>query len=337
MRLPALRADKHACDSPHVFILGAGASRAACPDGDANGHKLPLMADLVDTTGLTSHLDTTGIPWEGRNFEELYAEIASNAELAGVADTCIREYFAGLVLPPTVTLYDRILLSLRSKDVIATFNWDPLLAYAFSRNRHVSILPRVLFLHGNVAVGVCEKHRQKGFVGEHACRECGASLTGARLLYPVEEKGYTDDPFIANVWAELRDAIARAYLLTIIGYAAPDSDVEAKKIMLDAWRANDSNQLGEVDIIDVKDKGELERTWRPIFRGTHYSTSKDPRWLFSHPRRTCDHFAMATLQQHPCTDNPFPDTSSLHELQDWVRPLVLEEADLEENGVPLPC
>ena len=34
-------------NSPHVVILGAGASRASFPDGDKNGIELPLMCDLA--------------------------------------------------------------------------------------------------------------------------------------------------------------------------------------------------------------------------------------------------------------------------------------------------
>jgi hypothetical protein len=39
--------------SPHVVLLGAGASLAAFPNGDANGNKLPLMNDLIATVGIS--------------------------------------------------------------------------------------------------------------------------------------------------------------------------------------------------------------------------------------------------------------------------------------------
>jgi len=37
--------------SSHTFILGAGASRAAFPNGDKFGRALPLMCDFVDVLG----------------------------------------------------------------------------------------------------------------------------------------------------------------------------------------------------------------------------------------------------------------------------------------------
>lgn len=39
--------------SPHVVILGAGASRAAFPYGNAKGRRLPVMADLADCVDQT--------------------------------------------------------------------------------------------------------------------------------------------------------------------------------------------------------------------------------------------------------------------------------------------
>lgn len=46
---------------PHLVLLGAGASLAAFPDGDATAHKLPLMSNFVDVVGLHEILDSAGI------------------------------------------------------------------------------------------------------------------------------------------------------------------------------------------------------------------------------------------------------------------------------------
>ena len=40
----------------HIVILGAGASVAAFPDGDANGKRLPTMANFVEMLSLESIL-----------------------------------------------------------------------------------------------------------------------------------------------------------------------------------------------------------------------------------------------------------------------------------------
>lgn len=148
---------------PHVVILGAGASRAAFPDGDGNGRQIPVMNDLVKLIDLGELLQSTGLEWRDRNFEEVYANLRSDDTYQKVADTVedkVRIYFAEMQLPGQACLYDHLLLSLRSKDAIATFNWDPFLMDAYRRNVHVRELPHMLFLHGCVRAGLCPVHRK---------------------------------------------------------------------------------------------------------------------------------------------------------------------------------
>lgn len=170
--LPTTGASKYA--NPHVVIVGAGASRAACPDGDANGRRLPLMADLVDLVGLKPLLAKYGIESEETDFEAVFdgAVQSGYTELTGELERRVHHYFSQLVLPETATAYDYLLLSLRPKDLIATFNWDPLLAQAFRRHEGKIALPQLAFLHGNVAYGYCAEHRRCGWIDDH-CTSCG--------------------------------------------------------------------------------------------------------------------------------------------------------------------
>lgn len=90
---------------PHIVILGAGASRAACPEGDLNGKVLPLMNDLVMTLGLSDFLREHGYDPSG-NFEVTYASMYDSPETTKVRlelERRIRDYFSGLQLPPTPT------------------------------------------------------------------------------------------------------------------------------------------------------------------------------------------------------------------------------------------
>ena len=57
---------------PHIVLLGAGASRAAFPSGDANGRKLPLMADFVESLGLLGVLERHGFHDPGPAFEAFF-------------------------------------------------------------------------------------------------------------------------------------------------------------------------------------------------------------------------------------------------------------------------
>src|SRR5690348_2272984 len=60
---------------PHVVILGAGASVAACPAGDRNGRRLPTMDNFIEILGLGSLLKRSGVASKPENFEAVYSSL----------------------------------------------------------------------------------------------------------------------------------------------------------------------------------------------------------------------------------------------------------------------
>jgi len=50
-------------------------------------------------------------------------------------------------------------------------------------------------------------------------------------------------------------------MLTIFGYSAPKSDVEAIELMKGAWGDKYKRNLEQIEIIDVKEEAELSNTW----------------------------------------------------------------------------
>jgi hypothetical protein len=321
--------------SPHIVILGAGASKAAFPDGDANGKCLPVMDDLIDLLGLGQSVEAAGFSKDA-NFESIFDELATggrNPSLQAEIESKVRSYFEAMEIPDNPTYYDYLVLSLRENDYIATFNWDPFLALAYIRNKQVAKLPRILFLHGNVQVGICPSDHTKGFMG-NCCSKCGATLHPTKLLFPVRQKNYNSGLFIASEWKELESALKSGYMLTIFGYSAPKTDVEAVDLMSHAWEKNPTFELAEVDIVDIKPEEELRKTWSQFLCRTHYGVSTNiwETWLFRHPRRSCESLAMATLQCDPWKNNPFPKMKMLSQLHDWIAPLVNEERQNHFTG-----
>lgn len=65
---------------PHIFVLGAGASRAACPTGDASGKSLPVMNDLVNLLRLENSIPQSFLD-DQMNFETIYSSIFNSGEL----------------------------------------------------------------------------------------------------------------------------------------------------------------------------------------------------------------------------------------------------------------
>jgi len=314
---------------PHVVVLGAGASRAAFPDSDGSGRRIPVMNDLVPLTGVGELLEAAGIEWRNRNFEELYANLRSDdahQEMADMLEKHVRSYFEAMRLPTHPCLYDHLLLSLRGKDVIATFNWDPFLLDAYRRNAHVRGLPHVLFLHGCVRAGLCPTHHKAGWLGD-CCRECGTPLEPVRLLFPLKDKQYSEDGFIAGQWHNLRIALQDAFILTILGYAAPVSDEEAVSVMKEAWHKVRDRQIEQIELINIAPREELLRSWDAFFTRSHYDirTSFYQSWCARHPRRSCEACWDQFMEMHVRRGSTIPLDADFVQLADWFHPLLEAE------------
>lgn len=310
---------------PHVVLVGAGASRAALPNGDANGRSLPLMKDFISLLDLEELVRPTRIPYRERNFEDVYADTHQNNKLTEVRkriETRIYDYFDCLALPNHPTIYDYLVLCLRDKDVIATFNWDPFLVQACRRNRWIGSLPTLLFLHGNVKIACCINDKVVGLKGSY-CSKCGQRLEPTRLLYPVTEKNYEVDPMLSAQWEYLRDDMSNAFMFTVLGYSAPRSDVGAVGLLKEGWGPPEQRSMEETEIIDIKEEDELLAVWNPFIHSGHYSVSTDffESALARHPRRTGEMY-MAQIINGLCAEgNPVPKDVSFSELKLWFQQL----------------
>lgn len=222
---------------PHVVLLGAGASLAALPNGDRTGITLPLMRELATSLSIVDLFPANLRKVAQEDFELAYSQLRKiSPSTADLVDKDLAKYFSAIDIPASATIYDYILLSLRPKDTVCTFNWDPLLVQSCRRLRSLGVksLPQLQFLHGNVAVGFCAADGSIG-VGELPCAICGKPLTPSPLLFPVEKKGYKDGGFLEGQWLQTSKALSRAMIFTIFGYRAPDTDVEAKALLKQAW------------------------------------------------------------------------------------------------------
>lgn len=317
-------------EAPHVVIVGAGSSIAAYQHWGSIGPPLPSMQNMIDLLNLRRDIEEHGYPTDGVNFEAFYDELATSGahpELRTTIEQRVYAYFSALELPPTPTLYDYLVLSLRGKDLIASFNWDPFLIQALWRNNFGNNnLPQVAFLHGNVLAGVCDKDRVCGPKGGR-CSKCGELFTPSRLLYPVRQKDYASNAFIRSEWDRFQGFLKRAYFVSVFGYSAPKTDVEARSLMLEVWQTNPSHALAEMDIIDIRPRADVVAAWEEFFHSHHYSVIDTilNSYLFRHPRRSCEALYSATLLNSPLPDNPFPEFSSLADLHAWTKRLIAEE------------
>jgi hypothetical protein len=80
----------------------------------------------VDVVGLAPLLKANHIPPPYDDFEAIYSDAAADSNKSALQkelEERVYDYFSAFELPDEPTLYDHFILSLRPKDVIATFNW----------------------------------------------------------------------------------------------------------------------------------------------------------------------------------------------------------------------
>ncbi len=315
---------------PHVVILGAGASIASCPNGDKNGIILPSMQNFVKTLNFKDYINPLKKDFRSMNFEDFYNFLTEKEEYKNIRkelEKNVYDYFDKIKIPREPTIYDYLLLSLRKKDIIATFNWDPLIVEAYYRNKKFE-LPELVILHGNVRIGYCKKHNKIG-LPNIACPICNEPLEPIKLLYPIKEKNYGADGFISKQWERLHDYLEHAFMITIFGYSAPKSDSRAIEIMKNAWGKLKDRNLEQIELINLISEDELINTWKEFIHTHHYDIHNDffDSWIAKHPRRTGEAFYNQYMLGKIIEDNPIPKKETLIEIWNWIQELLKVERE----------
>ena len=220
--------------------------------------------------------------------------------------------------------------------LIATFNWDPLLQQAYERcGRITRDLPRLVFLHGNVAIGVCLIDKIFGSV-KHFCPICRNPLSPLQLLYPIKNKDYNSDKFIDNEWKVLQHNLSYAFILTIFGYGAPASDVEAIKLLKQGWGQPETRQFEQTEIIDIKQEDELVNSWSPFIHSHHYEIHDSffDSTIASFPRRTCECLYDQNLDAHFIDNqNGFKQGMTWENIEEYLEPILEDEYKNKDNNL----
>ncbi len=322
----------------HLVILGAGASIASSyRNPEANGLKLPSMNDLPKVIDMSDILSQLPHEILCENFEELYGNIYewdSNSEYLREINDRIYAYFSSLELPQEPTIYDYLIMSLRDKDVIATFNWDPFLFQAWWRNYLHGSSPGLLFLHGNVAIGYNDEIKEIGWAGSIGNRT-HKYFEPTKLMFPVKHKNYASDTYIKDAWSRFEKCLQNAQRVTVFGYSAPKSDVEAISAMQKAWGTPEERNLEQFELIDIRQEDEVRESWDGFIHTHHYDYCTDffQSSLALYPRRSFEAYMM---QCFPITPEeafveaiPIPqnDIHTFDEMWEWYKPLIDREEE----------
>ena len=312
-------------------MLGAGASKAALPNGDRNGRAVPLLRDVAENLKLIDLFPNNLKELAVQDFEAAYSQLfdLDSSDRLNKIDSLVREYFSELELPDEPNLYDVLNLSLRDKDAIFTFNWDPFLMQSRIRLAKLGIttsFPKLFFLHGNVTVGFCEKDNISGLVGR-PCSQCHRLFTPSKLLYPVENKDYQSDGFIKREWEAARFYLKGCFMFTAFGYSAPTTDKEAIELLKKGWGDNNDRAMEQTEIINRPgaDRDKLRETWDPFIHTHHYDVLESfyDSFIAKHPRRSIEAYWNQYWEAKFISNNPVPQTfASFEDIAKWYKPLV---------------
>lgn len=317
---------------PHVVLLGAGASVATILKGDKNGKKISAMKGFIDTLGMQDIISGINLSTDSDNLEDIYMEMYERddcKEQRELLEVAIEKYFSEFELPDEPTVYDFLILSLTRKDLIATFNWDPLLLQAYKRCMKITDnLPQLVFLHGNVEIAICEMDFVVGYRGQ-LCPRCKKELSKVPLLYPIREKNYESIPYIKSSWTELIKYLKKAYRMTVFGYSAPKSDNVAVEMLKMAWGLIEDRNLEEIEIIDICPEEVVRKSWEEFIHTHHYNVyaSFFDSALGRFPRRTCELLFDNTLgcRWIDGKGKGFKDGMSFVEIKNLLEPLLNDE------------
>lgn len=193
---------------------------------------------------------------------------------------------------------------------------------AYKRNICVGNLPELIFPHGNAGIGLCYACKIKGYAN-CLCSKCFKEFEQMPLLYPIGKKDYNGKPIIVNEWNLAKSVLSRAAGITVYGYGAPVTDIEAVELMKSASHLSQMKDIAPFTIINLaKNEDEQRKKWSDFYdvKMFLYCNKFEETMLWRNPRVSLETLFDAILQQHPRSeDKSFRKFSTLTELQEFIK------------------
>jgi hypothetical protein len=131
---------------------------------------------------------------------------------------------------------------------------------------------------------------------------------------------------ISASWDHLQLALQHSFMVTIFGYGAPRSDVDAFELMKEGLSSAGPRTLNQIEIIDIRSKDQLWQTWKPFFEIHNYHDQVHSDFYDSsiarHPRRTGEAYRHQFIQGKWIASNRIPTGLGFHDLWEWIQPLI---------------
>jgi hypothetical protein len=122
--------------------------------------------------------------------------------------------------------------------------------------------------------------------------------------------------------------ISSAYILTIFGYSAPDTDAEAIDLLKQGWGELETRRYEEIEIIDIKETDALEQNWDKFIYSDHYQVHKNfyDSIVANYPRRSCEAMWTMLMEAKLVKLNKIRKDCNFYELYSWLSELVSFES-----------
>src|SRR5205085_914950 len=102
------------------------------------------------------------------------------------------------------------------------------------------------------------------------CPSCNNNFSVVPLLYPIKKKNYSENEYINEAWKNAEYFFKNAFTITIFGYGAPSSDIDAVELIRSSWFKNSTREMEHIEIIDTADSSILYERWSAFAPTNHY-------------------------------------------------------------------
>ena len=133
--------------------------------------------------------------------------------------------------------------------------------------------------------------------------------------------------FLRSQWKTLQKYIKSAFWITFFGYSALKYDMGAIELMKLTWGQIKERNMEQIEIIDIKSREVLKKTWSDFIFSHHWEVHNDffDSWMANHPRRTGEAYLNQYLEAKFIHNNPVPKGVSFTEIKEFFHSLQVVE------------
>ena len=167
---------------------------------------------------------------------------------------------------------------------------------------------------------MCSTHSEKWGERLSLCPACSRPFEDVPLLYPVYRKNYSNEFYISESWNLARYFLREAFVLTVFGYSAPESDIDAVNVLKQSWLGRSDRRIEHIEVIDIEPENELRKRWEPFLPTGHLRaiSSLEDSWITMYPRRSVEALRRSVYFGDPSEQFPLEFSNALESVKEQI-------------------